>query len=57
MSVGARYRAETLLDLYRAIWRVTGRQQPLLIVLSVTVAALAAAPLKSSAWSFRKPGS
>ncbi len=46
MSVDTRYRADTLLDLYRAIWRVTGRQQLLLIVLSVTVAALAAAPLK-----------
>ena len=46
MSVDARYRADTLLDLYRAIWRVTGRQQVLLIALSVTVAALAAAPLK-----------
>ena len=46
MSVDTRYRADTLLDLYRAIWRVTGRQQLLLIVLSATVAALAAAPLK-----------
>jgi hypothetical protein len=32
--------------LYRAVWRVTGRQQLLLIGLSVLVAALAAAPLK-----------
>jgi ABC-type multidrug transport system fused ATPase/permease subunit len=46
MSVDARYRADTLLDLYRAVWRVTGRRQLLLIALSVTVAALAAAPLK-----------
>ena len=46
MNVEARYRADTLLDVYRAIWRVTGRQQLLLIALSVTVAALAAAPLK-----------
>jgi hypothetical protein len=36
------YRADTLLDLYRAVWRVTGR----LIGLSLTTAALAAAPLK-----------
>jgi hypothetical protein len=42
----ARYRADILLDLYRAIWRVTGRQQLLLIALSMTVAALAAAPLR-----------
>lgn len=35
-----------MLDLYRAVWRVTGRQQPLLIGLSLLVAALAAAPLK-----------
>jgi ABC-type bacteriocin/lantibiotic exporter with double-glycine peptidase domain len=33
-------------DLYRAIWRVTGRQQIVLILLSLLVAALAAAPLK-----------
>lgn len=46
MSAEARHRADTLLDLYRAVWRVTGRQQLLLIGLSVTVAALAAAPLK-----------
>ena len=46
MSVDARYRADTLLDLYQAIWRVTGRQQLLLIVLSLSVAALAAVPLK-----------
>lgn len=46
MSAEARRRADTLLDLYRAVWRVTGRQQLLLIGLSVTVAALAAAPLK-----------
>ena len=46
MATDARYRADTLLDLYRAIWRVTGRQQLLLIGLSLAVAALAAAPLK-----------
>src|SRR5262245_25050364 len=46
MSVEPRYRADTLLDVYRAIWRVTGRGQLLLIALSVAVAALAAAPLK-----------
>ena len=46
VSAEERYRADTLLDLYRAVWRVTGRQQLLLIGLSVTVAALAAAPLK-----------
>jgi ABC-type bacteriocin/lantibiotic exporter with double-glycine peptidase domain len=46
MNVEARYRADTLLDVYRAIWRVTGRQQLWLIALSMTVAALAAAPLK-----------
>jgi ABC-type bacteriocin/lantibiotic exporter with double-glycine peptidase domain len=40
------YRADTILDLYRAVWRVTGRQQILLIGLSLTIAALAAAPLK-----------
>ncbi len=43
MSAEERYRADTLFDLYRAVWRVTGRQQLLLIGLSVTVAALAAA--------------
>ena len=46
MSAEAPHRADTLLDLYRAVWRVTGRQQLLLIGLSMTVAALAAAPLK-----------
>jgi ABC-type bacteriocin/lantibiotic exporter with double-glycine peptidase domain len=35
-----------MLELYRAVWRVTGREQPLLIFLSLLVAALAAAPLK-----------
>lgn len=34
------------MELYRAIWRVTGRQQPWLILLSLLVAALAAVPLK-----------
>jgi ABC-type bacteriocin/lantibiotic exporter with double-glycine peptidase domain len=46
VSAEERYRADTLLDLYRAVWRFTGRQQLILIGLSVTVAALAAAPLK-----------
>jgi ABC-type bacteriocin/lantibiotic exporter with double-glycine peptidase domain len=46
MTADARYRADTISDLYRAIWRVTGRQQFVLIGLSLTVAALAAAPLK-----------
>ena len=36
----------TMLALYRAVWRATGRQQVFLIVLSLVVAALAAAPLK-----------
>lgn len=46
MTADARWKAETIPDLYRAIWRVTGRQQLVLIGLSVIVAALAAAPLK-----------
>ncbi len=33
-------------ELYRAIWRVTGRQQWLLLLLALLVAGLAAAPLK-----------
>lgn len=33
-------------ELYGAIWRVTGRQQVLLIVLSLLISALAAVPLK-----------
>ena len=33
-------------DLYRAVWRATGRQQILLILLSLAVALLAAVPLK-----------
>jgi ABC-type bacteriocin/lantibiotic exporter with double-glycine peptidase domain len=44
--VDPRYKADTILDLYRAIWRVTGRQQFLLIALSVMVAVLAAVPLR-----------
>ena len=40
-----RYKADTIWDLYRAIWRVTARQQLVLIGLSLIVAALAAAPL------------
>jgi ABC-type bacteriocin/lantibiotic exporter with double-glycine peptidase domain len=35
-----------LRELYRAIWRITGRQQLLLIALALLVAGLAAAPLK-----------
>lgn len=35
-----------MIELYRAIWRATGTRQPLLILLSIAVAALAAAPLK-----------
>ena len=46
MTDDARYRADTIADLYRVIWRITGRQQLLLIALAVIVAALAAAPLK-----------
>jgi ABC-type bacteriocin/lantibiotic exporter with double-glycine peptidase domain len=46
VSADGRYRADTLLDLYRAVWRVTARQQLLLIALSVTVAVLAVAPLR-----------
>lgn len=34
-----------MLDLYRAIWRATGRQQVVMIILSLLVAALAAVPL------------
>jgi ABC-type bacteriocin/lantibiotic exporter with double-glycine peptidase domain len=46
MSGDARYRADTIGQLYGVIWRITGRQQLLLIALSVIVAALAAAPLR-----------
>jgi ABC-type bacteriocin/lantibiotic exporter with double-glycine peptidase domain len=46
MTDETRYRADTMFELYRLIWRITGRQQLLLIALSVLVAALAAAPLK-----------
>lgn len=35
-----------MFDLYATIWRATGRQQILLIVLSLCIAGLAAAPLK-----------
>lgn len=35
-----------MLNLYAAIWRVSGRRQMVLIVLSVIIAALAAAPLE-----------
>lgn len=46
MPAEARDKADTIVGMYRAIWRVTGRQQLVLIGLSVTVVALAAAPLK-----------
>jgi len=35
-----------MLNLYAAIWRVSGRRQIVLIMLSIAIAALAAAPLK-----------
>lgn len=35
-----------MLQLYTAIWRVSGSRQIVLILLSLSVAALAAAPLK-----------
>ena len=35
-----------MIELYRTIWRVTGRQQVLLIALSMLISVLAAAPLK-----------
>jgi ABC-type bacteriocin/lantibiotic exporter with double-glycine peptidase domain len=40
------YRADNVWQLYRVIWRVTGRQQLVLIGLAAVVAALAAAPLR-----------
>jgi ABC-type bacteriocin/lantibiotic exporter with double-glycine peptidase domain len=46
MTAEARYLADNIWDLYRVIGRITGRQQVLLIGLSIVVAALAAAPLK-----------
>lgn len=46
MTAEAHYRADNIWGLYRVIWRVTGRQQLLLIGLAIVVAALAAAPLK-----------
>lgn len=46
MTAEAHDGADTIWGLYRVIWRVTGRQQLLLIGLSIMVAALAAAPLK-----------
>ena len=46
MTTDPRWKADSIPDLYRVIWRITGRQQLLLIALSVIVAALAAAPLK-----------
>jgi ABC-type multidrug transport system fused ATPase/permease subunit len=42
----AEYDAGTMSALYRAVWRVTGRQQLVLIGLSLVVAAVAAVPLK-----------
>lgn len=36
----------TVVDLYRAVWRATGRQQLFLVVLALSVAGLAAVPLK-----------
>lgn len=35
-----------MLELYRAIWRVSGRRQIILVLLSIAIAGLAAAPLK-----------
>ena len=35
-----------MLELYKAIWRATGRRQVLLLILSLLVAALAAVPLE-----------
>jgi ABC-type multidrug transport system fused ATPase/permease subunit len=46
MSDEARYRADTIGQLYGLIWRITSRQQLLLIALAIIVAALAAAPLR-----------
>jgi ABC-type bacteriocin/lantibiotic exporter with double-glycine peptidase domain len=46
MSGGTRSAGGTMRDLYRAVWRVTGAQQIVLILLSLLVAALAAVPLK-----------
>jgi hypothetical protein len=46
VTTPARLKADTLWDLYRAVWRVSSREQVVLIVLSLIVAALAAAPLK-----------
>lgn len=46
MSRGADASGATVLDLYRAVWRVTARQQLALIALSLSIALLAAAPLK-----------
>ena len=35
-----------MLELYKAIWRVSGKRQIILVLLSIAIAALAAAPLK-----------
>ena len=41
-----RRRKAPVLQLYKAIWRVSGSRQVLLIILSIAIAGLAAAPLK-----------
>lgn len=46
MTTGVPKPSPTIADLYRTIWRVTGREQRLLIFLSIVVSLLAAAPLK-----------
>lgn len=46
MNASAPVAAPTLSNMYRTIWSATARDQPLLIVLSLAVAALAAVPLK-----------
>jgi hypothetical protein len=46
MTNDRRFKTDTIWHLYRAIWRVTARQQLVLIGLSLIVAVLAAAPLK-----------
>jgi ABC-type bacteriocin/lantibiotic exporter with double-glycine peptidase domain len=45
-AVEANERGPPVFQLYAAIWRVSGRRQIVLIVLSLAIAALAAAPLK-----------
>jgi ABC-type bacteriocin/lantibiotic exporter with double-glycine peptidase domain len=46
MTSVSRNESPSIADLYATIWRQTGRQQRLLIVLSLVLAVLAAAPLK-----------